>query len=189
MSHIFRNTVRAAWIAAGMALLPSALDAQTEVRMMAHGGILPFVSGHAGGQLEITPAAGSVSYFAEYNRWAWGLVCTAVVDLNQSDAPSSYDGDAGRCAETGYTVHAGVTRHLKDADARWRPYLSAGAGVARVVDEYGGEHPAHASLAVEGGYDFGGARAFTLRLGARWQGRPQVATDYAGPVIGLRLRL
>ncbi|HEV3052271.1 MAG TPA: hypothetical protein VGX50_18315 [Longimicrobium sp.] len=174
------STLRNALCAACVALLPSMLAAQTQTRVMAHGGIMPFVSANAGGQVEITPRDGNTSYFAEYNRWAWGLVCVSLVGSDEGDE---------RCAENGYTVHAGVTRHLRDAGSRWRPYVSGGAGVARVVGEDDRGHPLHASLAVEGGYDWGGARAFTLRLGARWQARPAVGTDYAGPVVGLRLRL
>jgi hypothetical protein len=177
MSAILRNAL----CAAGLALLPSTLAAQTQTRVMAHGGMFPFISANVGAQVEITPGSRSTSFFAEYNRWAWGLICVGRVG-GEDDA-------ADRCAESGYTVHAGVTEHLANADARWRPYLSAGAGIARVVDEYDGRRPIHPSLAAEVGYDWGGARAFNLRLGARWQGRPQVGTDYAGPVVGLRLRL
>ena len=176
MPSILRNAVCAACVA----LLPSLLAAQTQTRVMAHGGIMPFTSANASGQVEITPRDGNTSYFAEYSRWAWGLICVGLVGSGEGDE---------RCAETGYTVHAGVTRHLRGADARWRPYVSGGAGVARVVDASDRGRPFHPSLAVEGGYDWGGARAFNLRLGARWQGRPRVGTDYAGPVIGLRLRL
>lgn len=185
MSRILRNTLRAACAAAGMALLAPAAGAQTQVRLMAHGGLLPFSTIHGGGQVQLTPGAGSTSYYAEYSHWAWGMACESAVPF---DEPDEFFSDE-RCGETGYTAHAGVTRHLRSADARWRPYLSAGAGVARVLDDYRTRHPLRPSLAVEGGYDVGGAGPFNLRLGARWQGRPQVGTDYVGPVIGLRLRL
>jgi hypothetical protein len=174
------STLRNALCAACVALLPSMLPAQTQTRVMAHGGMFPFSTLHAGGQVEVTPGAGSTSYYGEYSRWAFGLICVGGVGAGS---------DEDRCGETGYTVHAGVTRHLRDANVRWRPYLSAGAGIARVVDGSDRSHPVRPSLAVEGGYDWGGTRAFNLRLGARWQGRPQVGTDYAGPVVGLRLRL
>lgn len=183
MSRILRNTLRAACLGAAIALLAPAAGAQTEVRVMAHAGMLPFTTIHAGGQVQVTPGGGNTSYYAEYNQWAWGLICVGVAD---PDAPDGFGDD--RCSETGYTVHGGFVRHLRGADVRWRPYLSAGAGVARVLD-HEEDRPVRLSLAAEGGYDVGGAGPFTLRLGARWQGRPQVGTDYVGPVIGLRLRL
>lgn len=182
-----RNTVRAACVAAGVALLAPAAGAQTQVRVMAHGGLMPFTTVHGGGQLQVTPGGGGTSFYAEYNQWAWGIICDAVLEPHNPDEPGG--GGGSRCSETGYTVHGGVVRHLKPADAAWRPYMSAGAGVARVLDRYADERPVRASLAVEGGYDVGGAGPFNLRLGARWQGRPQVGTDYVGPVIGLRLRV
>jgi hypothetical protein len=185
MSPNLRNALRAACAAAAMVLTAPA-GAQTEVRVMAHGGVLPFTSVHGGGQVQVTPGGGSTSLYAEYNQWAWGLICESVLDPG---APGGIGGDDDRCSETGYTVHAGFTRHLRGTKASWRPYLSAGAGVARVLDRYVPDRPVRASLAVEGGYDVGGAGAFTVRLGARWQGRPQVGTDYVGPVIGLALRL
>lgn len=185
MSRILRNTLRAVCLAAAVALLAPAAGAQTQVRLMAHGGMLPFTTLYGGGQVEITRGAGSTSYYAEYNRWVWGMICVDVLEPSGRFDNERYT----RCAETGYTAHAGVTRHFRSADARWRPYLSAGAGVARVLDDYATRHPVRASLAVEGGYDAGGAGPFGLRAGVRWQGRPQVGTDYVGPVIGLRLRL
>jgi hypothetical protein len=186
MSRIIRNTLRAACLAGGVTLFAPSAGAQTQVRVMAHGGMLPFATVYGGGQVQLTPRAGNTSYHAEYNRWAWGITCESPV---YHEPPPNGPIDDGRCGETGYTAHAGLTRHLRSADARWRPYLSAGAGVARVLDDYRTRHPLRPSLAVEGGYDVGGAGPFNVRLGARWQGRPQVGTDYVGPVIGLRLRL
>jgi hypothetical protein len=185
MSRIIRNTLRTACAAAAVTLLAPFAGAQTQVRLMAHGGMLPFTTIHGGGQVQLTPGSGSTSYYAEYNQWAWGITCESAVAF---EGPDEFIDD-GRCGETGYTAHAGVTRHFRSGDARWRPYLSAGAGVARVLDDYRTRHPLLASMAVEGGYDVGGAGPFNVRLGARWQGRPQVGTDYVGPVIGLRLRL
>jgi hypothetical protein len=185
MSRIIRNTLRAACLTGGLALLAPSAGAQTQVRLMAHGGMLPFATVYGGGQVQLTPRAGSTSYYVDYNHWAWGIACESPVAF---EGPDEFIDDS-RCGETGYTAHAGLTRHFRSADARWRPYLSAGAGVARVLDDYRTRHPVRPSLAVEGGYDVGGAGAFNVRLGARWQGRPQVGTDYVGPVIGLRLRL
>lgn len=185
MSRILQNTVRGACLAAGVTLLAPAAAAQTQVRVMAHGGMLPFTTLYGGGQVEVTPRAGGTSFYAEYNRWVWGMICVSVLE-----ADGRFDNQPdNRCAETGYTAHAGLTQHFRSADARWRPYLSAGAGVARVLDDYRTRHPLRPSLAMEGGYDVGGAGPFNVRLGARWQGRPQVGTDYVGPVVGLRLRL
>ena len=185
MYRIIRNTLRAACAVAGIALLAPAAGAQTQVRLMAHGGMLPFTTIQGGGQVQLTPGSGNVSYYAEYSHWAWGMTCESALD---HERPNDFVGN-DRCGETGYTAHAGVTRHLRGAGVSWRPYVSAGAGVARVLDDYRTRHPLLASLAVEGGYDVGGAGPFNVRLGARWQGRPQVGTDYVGPVIGLRLRL
>ncbi|HEX6373724.1 MAG TPA: hypothetical protein VF006_32655 [Longimicrobium sp.] len=185
MSSIVRNTLRAGCLAAGVALLAPDGAAQTEVRVMAHGGLLPFTTVYGGGQVQVTPGAGGTSFYAEYNQWAWGIICESALDPG---SPDEFVGD-DRCSETGYTVHGGFTRHLRGSGASWRPYVSAGAGVARVLDRTEADRPVRPSLAVEGGYDVGGAGSFTLRLGARWQGRPQVGTDYVGPVIGLRLRL
>ncbi len=184
MSSILRNALCAACVA----LLPTALDAQTETRVMAHGGIFPFTTLHGGGQVEVTPRGGSTSYFAEYNRWVWGMICVTPMDTPPGGLFAD-DETGNRCSETGYTVHGGVTRHLKGEGARWRPYVSGAAGVARVLDRYVESRPVRLSLGAEAGYDVGGAGPFTLRLGARWQGRPQVGTDYFGPVVGLRLRL
>lgn len=186
MSSIFRTTCRAALLAAGVSLAPSLLCAQAEVRVMAHGGLMPFLSIHGGGQVQVTPRAARSTLYAEYNQWGWGMACESVVE----DGGVPFDPvDEPRCGETGYTVHAGVIRHLKDAGVAWRPYVSAGAGLARVLNRHEEHRPVRASLAVEAGYDVGGAGPLNLRLGARWQGRPQVGTDYAGPVIGFRLRL
>lgn len=151
---------------------------------------MPFTSIYGGGQVQVTPRAGNVSWYAEYNQWGYGIACESVLDFDTPDVrwPDGV-GDPDRCGETGYTVHVGFIRHLKPASATWRPYLSAGTGVARVLDRYVEDRPVLASLALEGGYDVGGAGPLTLRLGARWQGRPQVGTDYFGPVLGLRLRL
>jgi hypothetical protein len=179
MPSPIRNAARAACIAAGLAVVPIASSAQTEVRVMPYAGMTPVVAVQGGGQVEVTPRGGDVSYFAEYNRWAWGLICVGVPEGQEED----------RCSETGYTVHAGVTRHLASRESRWRPYLSGGAGVARVLDEGLESRPVRLSLAAEGGWDFGGAGPFTVRFGARWQGRPQVGTDYVGPVVGFRLRV
>jgi hypothetical protein len=187
MSRIIRNTLRAACLCAGAALLASPAGAQTQVRVMAHGGLLPFSTVHGGGQVQVTPAGGSTGFYAEYNQWVWGIIC-AVSEPHHPDAPDAPNTPvADRCGETGYTVHGGLVRHLRDAGASWRPYLSAGAGVARVLD-HTDDRPVRMSLAVEGGYDVGGPASFNVRLGARWQGRPQVGTDYVGPVIGLRFR-
>ena len=174
MSSILRNAVCAACVA----LLPSTLAAQAETRVTAHAGMLPFTALHGGGQVEVTPRGGDLSWFAEYNRWAWGMICVEEVR------------GAGRgCPQTGHSLHAGMTHRLGRAGARWRPYLSGAAGAARVLDLNEESRPVQLSLGVEAGYDVGGAGPFTLRLGARWQGRPQVGTDYFGPVIGLRLRI
>jgi hypothetical protein len=180
MSSILRNTLRAACLYA--ALLASPAASQTQVRVMAHGGLLPFSTVHGGGQVQVAPG-GNTSFYAEYNQWAWGIACESAVD---GGVPFDYDDD--RCGETGYAVHGGFTRHLREAGASWRPYLSAGAGVARVLD-HTDDRPVRMSLTAEGGYDVGGPAPFNVRLGVRWQGRPQVGTDYVGPVIGLRLRL
>lgn len=185
MPSIVRNTLGAGCLAAGFALLAQAAGAQTEVRVMAHGGLLPFASVYGGGQVQVTPGAGGTSFYAEYNQWAWGLTCESALEL---DAPNDYVDDS-RCGETGYTVHGGFSRHLRGSSVSWRPYVSAGVGAARVLDHSATDHPVRLSLVGEGGYDVGGAGSFTLRLGARWQGRPQVGTDYVGPVIGFRLRL
>jgi hypothetical protein len=185
MTSILRTTLRAACLGAAAALLATPAATQTEVRVMAHAGLTPFLTVHGGGQVQVTPRAGNTSYYAEYNQWAWGIVCESVVD---DVLPDGIGGD-DRCSETGYTVHGGFVRHLRGVASSWRPYVSAGAGVARVLDRYVDGRPVRLSMAVEGGYDVGGAGPFTVRLGARWQGRPQVGTDYIGPVIGLRLRL
>ena len=141
MSSILRNAV----CAACLALVPSALHAQTEVRVMAHGGMLPFTALHGGGQVEITPGGGDRSYFAEYNRWVWGMLCVAVLDTPPGGLFAD-EGTGGRCSETGYTVHGGVTRHLKGEEARWRPYVSGAAGVARVLDRYAESRPVRLSV-------------------------------------------
>lgn len=176
---MIRNTV----CAAVFALLPSVLHAQAEVRVMAHGGLMPFTTLYGGGQVEIAPRGGSTSFHADYNQWAFGMGCEDTV----GDIAPHFGSD-GRCGETGYTVHAGVTQHLRGAGVRWRPYVSGAAGVARVLDHSPENRPLNLSLAGEAGYDFGGPRPLNLRLGLRWQGRPRVGTDYAGPVIGVRLR-
>jgi hypothetical protein len=186
MSRIIRNILRAAGVAAGVALLASSAGAQARVRVMAHGGMLPFATVYGGGQVQVTPAAGTTSFYAEYNQWAWGIACESALD---HEPPPGEFIDDSRCGETGYTAHGGATRHLRGAGVAWRPYVSAGAGVARVLDRSLDDRPVRLSLAVEGGYDVGGAGPFNVRLGARWQGRPHVGTDYVGPVIGLRLRL
>lgn len=182
MSLHFPNVLRAVCVAASVLVAPAA-GAQTTVRVMAHGGFLPITTIYGGGQLEITPGGGNTSFYADYNQWAWGVACESAVD---HDWPDDAGADA-RCGETGYTVHGGVTQHLRGADTRWRPYVSAGAGVARVLDRYEEDRPVRLSLAAEAGYDVGRG-PIGLRLGARWQGRPQVGTDYVGPVVGLRLR-
>ncbi len=181
MSSIIRKTASAACLAAGVAAFPLAAGAQTEVRVMPYAGMMPIVAVQGGGQVEVTPRGGDVSWFAEYNRWAWGLICVGVAEGQEED----------RCAETGYTVHGGATRHLGRREAWWRPYVSGGAGVARVLDDdpEAESHPIHLSLAGEGGWDVGGTGPFTLRMGVRWQGRPLVGTDFVGPVVGLRLRV
>lgn len=151
---------------------------------MAHGGMLPFTTLHAGGQVQVAPGSGGTSFYAEYNQWAWGIICVSVLD---PDAPDGIGDD--RCSETGYAVHAGATRHLGRAEALWRPYVSGGVGVARVLDRTLEDRPVRAALVGEVGYDLRGGGPFGLRVGLRWQGRPQVGTDYVGPVIGLALRL
>jgi hypothetical protein len=183
VSSILRNTLRAACLCAGAALLAPCAAAQTQVRVMAHGGLLPFSTVHGGGQVQVTPG-GNTSFYAEYNQWAWGIACESAV---RDGVPFDPGHDDDRCGETGYAVHGGFARHLRGAGASWRPYLAAGAGVARVLD-HTDNRPVRMSLAVEGGYDVGGPASFNVRLGARWQGRPQVGTDYVGPVIGLRFR-
>ncbi|HEX5872565.1 MAG TPA: hypothetical protein VFY65_19180, partial [Longimicrobium sp.] len=151
MSRILRNILRAGCVAAGVALLAPAAAAQTEVRVMAHGGLLPFSTVHGGGQVQVTPGAGGTSFYAEYNQWAWGMACESAVDL---DAPPGFVDDS-RCGETGHTVHGGFIRHLRGPGASWRPYVSAGVGAARVLDHSETDHPLHLSLAAEGGYDVG----------------------------------
>jgi hypothetical protein len=180
MASLIRSTL-CGCVAAALAFAAPA-GAQTGVRVMVQGGLLPFTNLHAGGQVQVTPRGGNTSFYAEYNQWAWGLVCVGVAD---SGAPDGFGDD--RCSETGYTVHVGAARHFGGAQARWRPYVSGGAGIARVFDRTVRDRPIRASLAAEGGYDMS-AGSFGLRLGARWQGRPEVGTDYVGPVIGLGLR-
>jgi hypothetical protein len=175
-----RPIIRAVLRACAAALLPCALAAPTETRVAAHAGMLPFTALHAAAQVEVTPGGGGVSYFAEYNRWAWGMIC--VEEIGGS-------GSGRGCPQTGHSLHAGVTHRLGRAGARWRPYLSGAAGAARVLDVNEESRPVQLSLGVEGGYDVGGAGPIALRLGARWQGRPQVGTDYLGPIVGFRLRL
>lgn len=177
MSSIIRKSLCAA---AFVALLPAVSAAQSEVRVMAHGGLMPFTTIYGGGQVEVGPRGGNAAFYADYNQWAFGMGCEDAVDPVWSSS--------ARCGETGYSLHGGVTGHLGSAGARWRPYASGGAGVARVLDHGLQDRPLRLSLAAEGGYDFGGARPLNLRLGLRWQGRPQVGTDYAGPVVGVRLR-
>lgn len=180
MLPIIRNTLCAAAV---VALLPAVSAAQAQVRVMAHGGLMPFTTLYGGGQVEVGRRGGTTSFHADYNQWAFGMGCEdAVGHTWPGDDPDD------RCGETGYTVHGGVTQHLRGTGVRWRPYVSGGAGVARVLDRSMEDRPMRLSLAGEAGYDFGGANPLNLRLGLRWQGRPQVGTDYAGPVIGVRLQ-
>lgn len=179
MRTLARFSVRAACIAAA-ALLPSVVAAQG-VRVMPYGGMTPLTAVAAGGQVE-AEVGRNLSAFADYNRWAWGLICVG--------APIAGEEDTDRCGETGWTFHAGAVHHLRDAGARWRPYVSAAAGAAQVIGDGRNSGRVLPSLAGEAGYDVGGnQQLLTLRLGVRWQGRPSVGTDFVGPVVGFRLRL
>jgi hypothetical protein len=178
MTSLVRSSACAACIAAAV-VVPSALAGQG-VRVMPYGGMAPLIAIAAGGQVE-AEVGRNLSAFADYSRWGWGLICVG--------SPIEGEQDDDRCGETGWTFHAGAVRHLRDAGANWRPYVSAAAGAAQVVEDGRNSGRVLPSLAGEAGYDWGGNRLVTVRLGLRWQGRPSVGTDFAGPVVGFRLRL
>jgi hypothetical protein len=97
--------------------------------------------------------------------------------------------EESRCGESGWTLHAGATLHLRALPAWRRPYVSFGAGAAQVIEAAQPSGDVRPSIAGEMGMDFGGTHPLVFRLGVRWQGRPSVGTDYLGPVLGVRLRL
>jgi hypothetical protein len=154
-------------------VLPTSLAAQTEVRVMPFAGAFPFLAGQAGVHVQLLPGGSDWSVFAEYETWVWGHCLPPL------------EGEVDPCAGVGNGFHAGVTKYLMDRSASWRPFIGVGAGYAEPV----GDDDPGLSVLGEGGVDIGGARWLSVRLGVRVQGRPGVATDFGGAMLGLRLRL
>lgn len=171
---ILRNTLRALCFA--VVLAPSAVAAQG-LRVMPYGGFTP-MNAAGGGQVE-AGITKNLSVFADYNRWGAQFICGGPATVGEED----------RCGQQGWMLHGGATLHLRDASARWRPYVSAGAGTARVIEAGESVGRALPSFSGESGFDWGGNRKLGVRLGLRWQGRPEIGKDYFGPVVGVRLRL
>ena len=174
---ILRNTLGALLLAA--AFTPSTIAAQG-LRVTPYGGITPAIAVAAGGQVEVGVTQ-NLAVFADYSRWAWGLICFAPA----AEEEAAVD----RCGETGWTAHGGATLYLRDVATWRRPYVSFSAGAAQVLDAGKVAGRRNPSIASEIGMDFGGSRALLFRLGLRWQGRPGIGTDYVGPVAGFQLRL
>ena len=174
---ILRKTVGAILLAGVIA--PSTIAAQG-LRVTPYGGITPAIAVAAGGQVEVGVAE-SLAVFADYSRWAWGLICGAPAGEEAAEVD--------RCGETGWTAHGGATLYLRDVATWRRPYVSFSVGAAQVLDAGESVGRLNPSIASEIGMDFGGNRALLFRLGLRWQGRPGIGTDYVGPVAGFQLRL
>jgi hypothetical protein len=175
MPLIRRSALLAACAVA--ALIPAALAGQNGLRLMPYGGLTPFSTVAAGGQVGI-PVTEHGSVFADYSLWGFGMHC---MELHQS-------GSTSRCNEAGWSLNGGGTYHAYDATDTFRPYVSLGGGISRLTAP-SRRADTELSLLGETGFEVGGYRPLNLRVGLRWQGRPSVGTDYAGPVVGLRLAL
>lgn len=157
-----------------------------EIGVVPYFGTAYVVAVQAGLQLQVRPSPESEwTFFADYNRWLWGLVCVAYVGTGE-DGVAYYD---NRCGEEGNAMHMGVMRTFNRA-GNWQPYVSAGAGLSEVVTKEKDDRP---SLLLETGVDIGGGRMLNGRLGLRYQTRPGAGggglpADFAGPVMAFRLR-
>ena len=184
-----RRLARAAGVLAfvvlgGAAGAPSASGQSLEFSVMPYAGILP-MEGLAGGvQVEASREGSPLLFTLGYTRWAHGLACSdAAVDIEPGPGGEP-DFGSSRCGEEGQTFLGGLMYRYGAADARLRPYLGLGLGVAEAIGGPDGLEPAGA---VEGGVDIWPASFLSLRLGLRADGRFSVGHDYIGPVVGIRL--
>jgi hypothetical protein len=188
------SILRPARIALALALAcaaaPSAAqqpgESRPEVGVMPYFGTAFLVAVQAGVQIQVRPSANSEwTFFADYNRWLWGLICVAYVGTDENG--DTYFDD-GRCGEEGNAMHMGVMRTFNRAGI-WQPYVSAGAGLSEVVTKAKDDRP---SFVLESGVDIGGRKMLNGRLGLRYQTRPGAGggglpADFVGPVMALRL--
>jgi hypothetical protein len=161
-------------------------EPRPEVAVMPYFGTAFTVAVQGGLQIQVRPSADSEwTFFADYNRWLWGLVCVAYVRVDE-DGGTYFDD--GRCGEEGNAMHVGAMRTFNRAGS-WQPYVSAGAGLSEVVTRDKDDRP---SFLLESGVDVGGGRMLNGRLGVRYQTRPGAGggglpADFVGPVMAFRL--
>jgi hypothetical protein len=182
-------SLRASRILAALALACAAVpcaaqmpgDKRPDVSVMPYFGTAFTTAVQAGLQVQVRPSADSEwTFFADYNRWLWGLVCVAYANEELEDR--------SRCGEEGNAMHMGVMRTFNPG-ANWQPYVSAGAGLSEVVTREKDDRP---SFLLESGVDVGGGRMLNGRLGLRYQLRPGAGgaglpADFVGPVMAFRL--
>ncbi|HZG43549.1 MAG TPA: hypothetical protein VEY93_11335, partial [Longimicrobium sp.] len=176
-------------VALACAAAPSAAqqprEPRPEIGVMPYFGTAYSAAVQAGLQIQVRPSADSEwTFFADYNRWLWGLVCVDYALVN-GDGSTYYD---DRCGEEGNAMHVGAMRTFNRA-GNWQPYVSAGAGLSEVVTKEKDDRP---SFLLETGVDVGGGRMLNGRLGVRYQTRPGAGggglpADFVGPVMALRL--
>jgi hypothetical protein len=155
-------------------------ESRPEIGVMPYFGTAYSAAAQAGLQIQVRPSAHSQwTFFADYNRWIWGLVCVDYV----GGGPNFDE----RCGEEGNAMHVGAMRTF--GAGNWQPYVSAGAGLSEVVTKEKDDRP---SFLLETGVDVGGGRMLNGRLGLRYQTRPGAGggglpADFVGPVMALRL--
>ncbi|WP_331073810.1 hypothetical protein [Longimicrobium sp.] len=185
---IFRPSHIALAFAFACAAAPSAAQqtggSRPEIGVMPYFGTAYSAAVQAGLQIQVRPSANSEwTFFADYNRWVWGLVCVDYLLANEGGGPNYDD----RCGEEGNAMHMGVMRTF--GAGNWQPYVSAGAGLSEVVTRERDDRP---SFLLETGVDVGGGRMLNGRLGLRYQTRPGAGggglhADFAGPVVAFRV--
>jgi hypothetical protein len=189
MMSILRPSRLLVAVALACAAAPSAAaqqpgESRPEVGVMPYFGSAFILAMQGGLQIQVRPSANSDwTFFADYNRWVWGLVCVGV--LAEEGGVEYYD---DRCGEEGNAIHVGAMRTFNRA-GKWQPYVSAGAGLSEVVTRDKDDRP---SFLLESGVDIGGRKMLNGRLGLRYQTRPGAGggglpADFVGPVMALRL--
>ena len=176
-------------VALACAAAPSAAqqpgESRPEVGVMPYFGTAFILAVQGGLQIQVRPSATSDwTFFADYNRWLWGLVCVAYGGVDENG--DTYFGD-DRCGEEGNAMHVGAMRTFNRA-GRFQPYVSAGAGLSEVVTRDRDDRP---SFLLESGVDMGGRKMLNGRLGLRYQTRPGAGggglpADFVGPVMAVR---
>lgn len=157
-------------------------DPRPPITVLPYFGTAYILGVQAGVQLQVPLSPDEEwTFFADYNRWMYGLICVSYVGAGEGE---------DRCGEEGNAMHLGMIRTFRSG-AFWQPYVAAGAGISEVVTREKDDRP---SFLLETGVDVGGRRVLGGRIGLRFQTRPGAGggvlpADYAGPVMAFRIRI